>query len=401
MASIKQPPTHDIVEIHRKITKDTIITKSLDVAQAKFRPVMTLVMKRLFHAILAIISPEDKPFTAYMLNLNELAKQCRLPPNKCQEQIRAITEKMVGTAIVFRPGNHTGIKETQVPMLAQCDYLDGGWVRILISPGMFGLFIGIKKEFDILYPANVPLQFKKLYSFAMLDLLNQFIGQGDIEISPDDLRVELDVDPGKYEDFHHLRQRVIEPAIEEINECTWLQASFRLKMQGKKCLAVVLNVDMKPGNTHPMAPKPAIEQLSLSLGLVIPPTEDIAARMEKHGFERPVIARLLTKYPAERVWDNILYVEGMKRVANFPAYAHHAIKEDLAAKQRENSLLKKKESKARAAHIAQELYDQAALETADREDDIGDVDVEAFFAKVRAHNSKGSTGGPLRSTGIL
>jgi hypothetical protein len=60
-----------------------------------------------------------------------------------------------------------------------------------------------------------------------------------------DLRAVLGVPPDKYRDWTNIRQRVIEPALTEINHLAHFTATIQEKRQGRKVVSVVLNFAMK------------------------------------------------------------------------------------------------------------------------------------------------------------
>lgn len=65
------------------------------------------------------------------------------------------------------------------------------------------------------------------------------------EVRVEDLRAFLGVPADKYKQFSHLRQRVIEPAVEDVNKHSMISASVSYRKTGKTFTHIIFNVKMK------------------------------------------------------------------------------------------------------------------------------------------------------------
>lgn len=82
---------------------------------------------------------------------------------------------------------------------------------------------------------------KRIYSFC-----RQFVSTGAFRISIEDFKKRLNL-IGKYEKLAHLKSRVLNPAINEINANSALSVSYSLEKSGRKYEYVNISIKIKEG----------------------------------------------------------------------------------------------------------------------------------------------------------
>ncbi|MCY1534001.1 Initiator Replication protein [compost metagenome] len=75
------------------------------------------------------------------------------------------------------------------------------------------------------------------HSFRFFEMLMQFRSTGWAYIEVDSLRIALGLGEA-YQRFNNLRQRVIDPAINELKEKSGLEITYELKSAGRKVTAI-------------------------------------------------------------------------------------------------------------------------------------------------------------------
>ena len=83
------------------------------------------------------------------------------------------------------------------------------------------------------YPLKNTLLFKGSYSHRIYEFLRQWLSFGNKEFSIDELKDRLELD-NEYERIDNLKQRVIDPALEEINQHSDIWVKYSQRKTGRK-----------------------------------------------------------------------------------------------------------------------------------------------------------------------
>lgn len=127
-----------------------------------------------------------------------------------------------------------------------------------------------------------------------------------------------------------LRKRVVDTAVDEINEKTDLEVSYTLEKQGRKVVAILFNVNGK----H------LFEKLEKT-------SQEIYQKLTAYGIPDKTAAKLLESHDEDYILANIRVVEESmqngKEIHNIPAYLMKAFEVDFTASESSMSSLRKQE----------------------------------------------------------
>lgn len=88
---------------------------------------------------------------------------------------------------------------------------------------------------------------KSAYSIRIYELLMQWKTKRSVLMGLDQLRDRLQLTSKSYEAFGSIKQKVIDPSVKEINECSDIEAHYELIKDGKKVVALQFFYNFKPG----------------------------------------------------------------------------------------------------------------------------------------------------------
>ena len=120
-------------------------------------------------------------------------------------------------------------------------------VSLCCNPLLQPVFFDIAERGYVKYRLRYTANMKSQYSILLYSILREFIGRGvsQPEITLDRLREQLGAREPSYQEFKHLRRRVIDIAVAEINEVSDLCVEYDKVMRGRNAVAVKFNVAFK------------------------------------------------------------------------------------------------------------------------------------------------------------
>ncbi len=120
--------------------------------------------------------------------------------------------------------------------------------RIRFNEDIMPMLSDLKENFTKVFIKDIK-QFKSIYSHRIYQLMMRFKSTGYVKISLDDLRYMLLLN-GKYANTKDLRKRVIDVAIEEINETSPYDVEYQLIKKGRAFKYLQLKFKPKQTGKH-------------------------------------------------------------------------------------------------------------------------------------------------------
>lgn len=152
----------------------------------------------------------------------------------------------------------------------------------------------------------------------------------------------MGIKPKQYSIFTMLRKRVLDAAVEEINEKTDISLDYDLEKEGRKIAAVTLFVHAKKDKSTPVNTPNAIRE-----------------KLKEFGIKERKIEELISKHDEQYLWANIAIVEEeLKKgnITNVTGYLLKAFQDDYRPQltPNEKKLQKKQEHKAKEEQLQAE-----------------------------------------------
>lgn len=126
-------------------------------------------------------------------------------------------------------------------------------------------------------------KFKSLYSIRLYELIVSFRSLGKFSISVERLRFLLGVDEGKLKEYKNLKQKVITPAINEVNKICNFDIKNTEKKEGKKVAKIELTCKKSKSKELDY------DYIDNNKALSITYEEDVRIRLVKLGVEKKIV----------------------------------------------------------------------------------------------------------------
>lgn len=203
-----------------------IVYKDNYLIEASYK--LTLIEQRLMLYCISKLNPK-KPERKLTILVEDFIKQFPDVSKKhAYGQIKQAIETLYGRSIKVK--DPCSVEEFRW-ISAKKYYVDQGSATISFSDEVMPYLCQLEKQFTKYQLRNISA-FKRTYSIRLYELLTQYRTLKSRIISVSDLRIALQLD-NKFLEFKELKRKVIEPAINEINEKSDLLIGYELIKKGR------------------------------------------------------------------------------------------------------------------------------------------------------------------------
>lgn len=178
---------------------------------------------------------------AIMITAEEFARECGIKTHSAYTQLEAASRNLIKRN--FSYNNDRG-KRVLSNWVIDCTYEDGG-----IAIRFPEIVLLMLTEFDKLnpytkYKKDIVLSLKKDYSFDLYHLAKKHQAMGSFQISLDELFEQLGL-PDSYRRIGNLKDRVINPSLDEITSNTDINLSYENIKKGRSIIGFKFTVKEK------------------------------------------------------------------------------------------------------------------------------------------------------------
>ena len=220
------------------------VKKSNDLIQ-KSRFDLTLQQQKIVLYLISQISPYDEDFKLYEFSIPEFCKICGITDSgKNLADLKAAIKEIADKSIWMKISEE---KETLLRWIEK-PYIEeqAGIVQIKLDNDMKPFLLQLKNNFTS-YELIWVLHFKSKYTIRLYELIKSIhfhdLEEYSREYSLEELRKQLDAE--KYTAWINLRQRVLDPAIAEINEYSDKNVTMQAIKKGRSVDRVKFTISSK------------------------------------------------------------------------------------------------------------------------------------------------------------
>ena len=206
--------------------KNVLVRKSNRVVEASYD--LTMQQLRLVHWLSRVVQEDDEDYKYYDIEVPLFLQFLQLKAsNSARDRIREVTKSLQQKTILIRNPNNDEEWEQFAWLRYARVFKKNGCLtlRLSINPEMLPYIRDLHAAFTKT-PFYSITQFRSRYGWRFYEWCKQFENTGWLQIEVADLRKRLQIGETEYSRFNNLRQRVIEPAIDEINRVSDLDVTL-------------------------------------------------------------------------------------------------------------------------------------------------------------------------------
>ena len=314
-----------------KLNEDSEIRKSKALVFAQMSPTnLPLPAQRLFMALLANIDI-DSDQTSFIIAGKDIASIADLPSNVVGQQLEEMSIKADALrqyTIVIQEDDGNFLRSG---LLSSTKYLKGQRsIRIGIDPYLLPHLKKMKEQFVISYKAAGAMKFKSEYSLPFYDMMLYYLREGGYHyFTIDEVRKMFNIPDGKVKLISTLNQKVIKPAMRDVNLHTNLEVTMKQETKQGSRATIGYHFYIKDKNQE------CIEESNREIEeimemLVNPP----------YRFNKYTLMKLIDKYGIESIKNNFNYTKS-KSPNNFSRYLYWSITNQIFEREKEIEQIQK------------------------------------------------------------
>ena len=306
------------------LTENSEVRKSRALLFAQTTPSnLPIPAQRLFLALLANI--DDKTTdddNVFIIKGKDIANLANLSPNVVGQQLEEMSIKADAlrayTLVIKEDDGNT----LRTGLISSTKYYKGARaIRISVDRFLMPYLRKMKKQFVISYAAAGPMKFKSEYSIRLFEMMNYYLDEGGHYFTLQEVRTLFDIPDGKIPLTSTLNQKVVAPAMRDINAFTSLEVEVRYEKQGRTIIGYHFTV--KDKNPAKISIEDNIYEEFITM-LISPP----------YNFNKSTLTKLIAKFGIESVRNNFMYTK-KHNPSNFAAYLNWAINKQVYETTRE------------------------------------------------------------------
>jgi len=222
---------------------------------------ITLVQRKLINALLlnAYYELPNPSITIHRIPVRQLVDLIGYDSHDVA-RIKALLKALTSTVIEWDILNEAGKREWGVSaLLASADIIDGVCTYAYSPHLRVKLF---NPQFYVLLDIDIVRRFHSCYALALYENCARFRRLGQTPSFPvDALRALLGASDPYYEDYRKLNERVIQPALREVNAITDLLITTQVKRQARRVAEIRFLIEPNPQQNMQIEPP---------MGMVVP-----------------------------------------------------------------------------------------------------------------------------------
>ncbi|MBU3574058.1 replication initiation protein [Priestia aryabhattai] len=231
-----------------------------------------------------------------------------------------------------------------------------GYITLQFHPSLKYLFLELKEKFTSYQLENV-VRLNSVYSIRIYELLKQYERLRKRELSLEELRHFLAIEPTKYKQYGHFKSKVLAVAQKEINNKTDIHFEFVEIKTGRKVTSIEFIITSSSKETK-------LKSTQSSLDLLDNEKENgLYHDLVSLGVKPEKIEWVLSEFAKEQVERNVKYTQGRLVIGDIThphSYVIKAIQKDYAKVSQESKVATPKKS------TRKELVPDFMIETEDK-----------------------------------
>lgn len=227
-----------------KLSLDNQVVKSNKMIQGKYK--MSALEQKLVLTLCSKIKSDDDMFMEFTMTANEFANFLGID-NKDYEFNRTLKRKckiLNNKDIEMNLGTKENPDWLFFHWFEYIRYIPGtATIKMKFSPVLEPYLLNLKETYTK-YRLGYVINFKSEYSFRFYEIMKQYESIGERTITIEEIKDLLMIDSGKYTKYSHLKAKVIQKSIEEINKYSDIKINLeKEEKEGKKVVGLVFSIN--------------------------------------------------------------------------------------------------------------------------------------------------------------
>ncbi|ETP69102.1 replication initiation protein (plasmid) [Planococcus glaciei] len=207
-----------------------LVAQGNDLIEARHTNPLSVREQKIVLTMVSMIQPTDEDFKDYRISIKEFSEMLGLEGSAKYTELKEITKDLMSKSIEIPRADGGWLFANWV---SSAEYQKGeGIIALSFSPKLKPYLLQLKNAFTSYRLSNI-LSLKSSYSIRLYELMKKWQHLGSWTCSIENFKEKVGVESEKYPRYANLKARVLNPAIEEVNEKTDLFISIKEIKKGR------------------------------------------------------------------------------------------------------------------------------------------------------------------------
>jgi len=246
-----------LVAKHTDVVEQTTMNRSVNMSNALISSAqgLSLVEKRIMCLAVAGLDSrrhygQEAPVVT--VNANDYAELADIKPENAYKELEEGVKRLYERSIHFESSwkhptrNKISTAKVSMRWVGRAKYIEGqGHIELAFWWEIMPHLTLLKERFTS-YKLSQAAAIRSLYSWRLLELLSQFEGTGWREFTVEDFSKTLELPETYLKNFSHIKKRVIEPAVKELQAKDGWIIKVTYKKTGRKITRIRFDFQRDP-----------------------------------------------------------------------------------------------------------------------------------------------------------
>jgi len=226
-----------------KLNKNHLVTQSNSLIEAKHIKPLTSREQKIILTMVSKIEPEDEDFKDYSISAKEFSQMLGLTGSTKYTELKEVTKRLMSKTIEIPQADGSWLL---AHWLASAEYIAGeGEISLSFSPKLKSYLLQLKSQFTSYRLSNI-LSLNSTYSIRLYELVKkwQYVGKWTCDVET--LRGMLGAVGKSYTLYGNFKNKILSPAITEVNEQTDIKLEMTEIKQGRKVTKIEFRIKHIP-----------------------------------------------------------------------------------------------------------------------------------------------------------
>lgn len=192
------------------------------------------------------------PNGAIRLSAREYAGQFNVDARTAYEQLKDASDGIFNRYIRFFEPDERGGKDVKIRWVSRAEYHEGeGWIALRFTQEVKPHLTILNGQFTK-YKLAQASALRSIYSWRLLEMLSQYASTGWRQISLDEFHHAMETPETYRQNFKDCRQRVIEPAVKELQAKDGWSIEWKPIKNGRKVAELRFKFQRSPQERLPL-----------------------------------------------------------------------------------------------------------------------------------------------------
>lgn len=207
-----------------------LVSQRNDLIEARHTNPLSVREQKIVLTMVSMIEPADGDFKDYRISIKEFSDMLGLEGSVKYTELKEITKDLMSKSIEIPRADGGWLFANWI---SSAEYQKGeGVIALSFSPKLKPYLLQLKNTFTTYRLSNI-LSLKSTYSIRLYELMKKWQHLGTWSCSVENFKEKMGIENKKYPRYANLKARVLNPAIQEVNEKTDVFISLKEIKKGR------------------------------------------------------------------------------------------------------------------------------------------------------------------------